>query len=206
MSGKDYKPGSNLTTPMSKTAAVAAKVLPPNLRRRRRSAAPMSDFFSCDYFKLFGISAAEPISAAELQHKYESLQTAAHPDRFVGDGNPNRQAALQMSTRINDAYQTLQNPLRRAAYILSLHGIIAFAEDNTAMPTDFLMQQMEWREQLEDSTAAETSTILAEIQTARDDAERQTAELLATKQWTAAATTVRQWKYLEKMLADARQL
>ena len=72
---------------------------------------------------------------------------------------------MQLATLANEAYQTLKNPANRAKYLLELQGITAISETNTAMPTDFLMQQMEWREATEDATADKNIDALRKLTT-----------------------------------------
>ena len=160
------------------------------------------NFFDCDYFTLFGLPQTAAQNGEMLRQKYEKLQAAAHPDRHAAAGEAQKRAAMQMSARINDGYQTLQNPLLRAAYILSLRGVAAFAEDNTAMPPEFLMQQIEWREQLETADNVARARLLTEIAAEKTAAENATAEALEKNDLPAAADAVRRWKYLEKMLAE----
>ena len=74
-----------------------------------------------------------------------------HPDRFAAEGAAAQRVAMQWAVRVNEAYQRLKDPLKRAAYLCELHGAPIDAENNTAMPRDFLMQQMEWREALDDA-------------------------------------------------------
>jgi molecular chaperone HscB len=69
-----------------------------------------------------------------------------HPDRFAHAGDAERRLSMQWATHANEAYQTLKKPLARARYLLHLAGHDVEAENNTAMPADFLMEQMEWRE------------------------------------------------------------
>ena len=162
----------------------------------------MEDFFTCDYFALFGLPRTLSLSEEALRLKYESLQAKAHPDRFAGGGESSRSAAIQMASRINEGYATLSDPLRRAAYILSLNGVIAFAEDNTAMSPEFLMQQIEWREQLESPDEKERLEVVNDITKARDEAVSETEALILKSDWDLAADSVRRWKYLQKMLTD----
>lgn len=160
------------------------------------------DFFKCDYFALFGLSPSTDLDLAQLRARYQSLQTTAHPDRFAAAPDSDRRAALQMAGRINDAYNILQNPLRRAAYLLSLRGVDAFAEDNVVMPPAFLMQQIEWREALETADEAACAALLVEITAARDTAAQNTAAALTADDTATATDNVRQWRYLEKILAE----
>jgi len=163
------------------------------------------DFFSCDYFALFGVPVSASIDGGVLERQYRQLQAAAHPDRFAGGSGGEKQLAEQMASRINDAYQTLRSPLNRAAYILSLQGIAAFAEDNTAMPPDFLMQQIEWREALEEGDDNEREKLLAEIAAEENKTAAAAAAAIERADWEEATAQVRQWKYLQKMLAEYPQ-
>ncbi len=164
------------------------------------------NFFDCDYFALFGLPQSAALDPAILRARYESLQAAAHPDRFAAAAESEKRAALQMASRINDALQTLQNPLRRAAYLLSLHGVAALSEDNTAMPPEFLMQQIEWREALETADDAARAVLFGEIRAARDNTAQTAETKIAARDFAAAADAVREWKYLENLLDDSRRL
>ena len=104
-------------------------------------------------FELFGVPEQFAQDAAQLAERWKALQKEAHPDRFASQGAAAQRVAMQWSVRINEAYQRLKDPLKRAAYLCELNGASVRAEDNTAMPTAFLMQQMEWRESLEDASS-----------------------------------------------------
>ena len=88
---------------------------------------------------------------AQLDARWKELQREAHPDKFAAQGAAAQRVAMQWSVRINEAYQRLKNPLKRASYLCELNDAPINAEDNTAMPADFLMQQMEWREALDEA-------------------------------------------------------
>ena len=88
---------------------------------------------------------------AALDARWKDLQREAHPDKFAAQGAAAQRVAMQWSVRINEAYQRLKDPLKRAAYLCELHGAPVNAENNTAMPAQFLMQQMEWREALDEA-------------------------------------------------------
>ena len=105
-----------------------------------------------DDFELMGLPRQFALDRAMLDERWKELQKQAHPDRFAGEGGVAQRVAMQWSVRINEAYQRLKHPLKRAAYLCELFGVPVRAEDNTAMPTDFLIQQMEWREALEEAT------------------------------------------------------
>ena len=119
-------------------------------------------------FEIFGIAPGFAVDRAALDARWKDLQREAHPDRFAtADAQAQRQA-MQWSVRINEAYQRLKDPLKRAAYLCELNGAPIEAENNTAMPPAFLMQQMEWREALDDAqTAQDLERMADEVAAAR---------------------------------------
>ena len=106
---------------------------------------------AADDFVLFGVPRQFAQDRVKLDARWKELQREAHPDRFAAQAASAQRQALQWSVRINEAYQRLKDPLKRAAYLCELAGAPINAHDNTAMPADFLMQQMGWREELEDA-------------------------------------------------------
>ncbi len=112
-------------------------------------------------FELFDVPTRFAQDRAQLDARWKSLQRKAHPDRFAAEGAAAQRVAMQWSVRINEAYQRLKDPLKRAAYLCELRGVPVQAENNTAMPAAFLMQQMEWRESLDDTESAEGLEVLA---------------------------------------------
>jgi len=106
-------------------------------------------------FELFGLPQQFAQDRAAIDERWKQLQREAHPDRFAAQGASAQRAALQWSVRINEAYQRLKDPLKRAAYLCELLGAPIEAHSNTAMPADFLMEQMEWREALDEASGEE---------------------------------------------------
>ncbi|WP_416548903.1 Fe-S protein assembly co-chaperone HscB [Limnohabitans sp. DCL3] len=113
-------------------------------------------------FELFDVPAQFAQDRAQLDVRWKALQRQAHPDRFAAEGAAAQRVAMQLSVRINEAYQRLKDPLKRAAYLCELRGAPVQAENNTAMPAAFLMQQMEWRENLDETESAERLEALAD--------------------------------------------
>ncbi|MCK5876328.1 MAG: Fe-S protein assembly co-chaperone HscB, partial [Candidatus Marithrix sp.] len=99
-----------------------------------------------NYFTIFGLSQSFEININELTEYYRNLQRTVHPDKFVNAPERERRLAMQKTVLINEAFQTLKNPLKRGLYILQLHNINT--DDNTVMDSAFLMTQMELHEQL----------------------------------------------------------
>jgi molecular chaperone HscB len=106
------------------------------------------------YFELFGLQPQFAIELSALDTNFRQIQASVHPDKFVTATSAEKLKSMQTATLANEAYLTLKSPALRAAYLLSLQGINAISETNTFMPADFLMQQMEWREELEDAKQA----------------------------------------------------
>lgn len=107
-------------------------------------------------FELFGLPQRFAQERSEIDARWKELQREAHPDRFAAQGAAAQRVALQWSVRINEAYQRLKDPLKRAAYLCELLGAPIEAENNTAMPPAFLMEQMEWREALDEAEGEES--------------------------------------------------
>jgi molecular chaperone HscB len=95
-----------------------------------------------------------------LEKAYRDIQSRVHPDRFASAGDAERRASLQWTTRVNEAYRTLKDPVQRAKHILDLHGVDVAFETDTAMPVDFLTRQLELRESLEEAIARKDASLL----------------------------------------------
>jgi molecular chaperone HscB len=117
-----------------------------------------------DHFSLMGLPLKYALDADALERAWRALQAAVHPDRFASATPSQQRLALQYSTAINEAHDTLKDPMRRAAYLCELNGVAIDAERNTAMPADFLVQQMEWRESLDDAVAARNADAIGQLQ------------------------------------------
>jgi len=113
-------------------------------------------------FVLFGLQARFAQDRAAIDARWKELQREAHPDRFAAQGAAAQRVAMQWSVRINEAYQRLKDPLRRAAYLCELRGAPIQAESNTAMPAQFLMQQLAWRESLDEARTEQDLDALAD--------------------------------------------
>lgn len=157
-----------------------------------------------NHFELFGLSAAFGLETEALEHSYREIQSRVHPDRFAHAGDAERRASLQWTTRVNEAYRTLKDPVQRAKHLLELHGVDVAFETNTAMPPDFLMQQMELREALESATVAKDASRLdalrVELTQSRRALEEHVGEAIdARKDYRSAAELVRKLQFLDKL-------
>jgi molecular chaperone HscB len=104
--------------------------------------------FSKNHFELFGLPVGFVIDTTELAERYRELQRVVHPDRFASATDQERRISLQQATRVNEAFEILRNPLRRAAYLLELHGEAGPAQPGAIADSAFLTEQLELREAL----------------------------------------------------------
>lgn len=155
-----------------------------------------------NHFDLFQLPQQFSIDVAALDAAYREVQGRVHPDRFVNAGDADKRVALQWATQANEAYQALKNPLKRATYLCELNGVDLNTETNTAMPPAFLMQQMEWREALQQARTtkdlAALESLEAELVAVRRVKMRQIEMYLEARDFTQAAEGIRQAMFLEK--------
>jgi len=160
---------------------------------------------NADHFALFGLPRVFRLAAPALESRYRELQSMIHPDRFANAPARDRRLSLQWATRVNEAYQTLKRPLARARYLLQLAGHDFESENNTLMESDFLVEQMEWREGVAEAQLAgdhhELERLLRRLKHDLDHGYGQLAILLDDRHdLTAAAGDVRRLMFLEKLL------
>lgn len=117
-----------------------------------------------DDFTLFGLPQQQAQARADIDARWKALQAQVHPDKFSHEGAAAQRLAMQWALRVNEAQQRLRDPLKRAAYLCELRGVPLRANENTRMPTSFLMEQMAWREALDEANGlTEVEAIDAEV-------------------------------------------
>lgn len=160
-----------------------------------------------DDFELFDVPRRFAQDSSALDARWRALLAEVHPDRFTSAAASSQRAAVQWSVRVNEAHQRLKDPLRRAAYLCELSGVPIEAESNTAMPAEFLVRQMEWRESLDDAAdVAAVARLAGQVATHR--AAMLTA-LAATlddaRDLAAAARQVRALMFVERFAGDVER-
>jgi molecular chaperone HscB len=167
--------------------------------------------FQHNHFALLGLQPRFHLELAELEQAYRSLQSRVHPDKFVNAGDAERRASMQSATQVNEAYRTLKSPLARARYLLALRDVDVQSESNTSMPPEFLLEQMQWREAVEEAAdkpgelAALASRLGREMQERYAELERQ---LDRENSPAHAAESVRKLMFLERLseeISDAQE-
>ena len=164
----------------------------------------MTPAFSRTHFELLGLPPAYALDPLDLESRYRELQGRIHPDRFAAAPEAEKRLAMQWATRANEAYRTLRDPVDRARYILALKGFDTGEETNTAMPADFLMQQMEWREAVAEARGARDAPRLSKL---RGEIAGERGEMLQQLEraidrdsnYDAGCSLVRKLRFLEKL-------
>ena len=162
---------------------------------------------SSSHFELFGLPARYSVDQEMLEKAYRDIQSQVHPDRFAHAGDAERRASLQWTTRVNEAYRTLKDPVQRGKHLLELQGIDVAFETNTQMPTDFLLQQLELREELEGAINKKDSSALDGLRTRLVGQKRvlegQIGEAIDEKKdYAGAADLVRKLMFLDRLDAE----
>ena len=143
------------------------------------------------------------VPADALDRSYREIQARVHPDRFAAASDAERRAAMQLATQVNEAYRTLKHPLQRAIYLLGLEGVEVLSQTNTAMEPAFLMQQLEWRENIEEARAARNAARLeslrAELASEKSERFARLEALFGSRALQSAAEAARQLLFIDKL-------
>lgn len=167
--------------------------------------------FSKNYFELFGFDIAFDIDASLLASRWQDLQRQLHPDNFVSASEPERRFSMQAASFVNEANKVLGSPLARAGYLLLLDGVDLDTETDTHMAPEFLMDQMELREEIESIPAA--SDGYAKINSIRKmltDREADISERFSTayssSNFAQAREHARQWQFIDKLKREVSDI
>ena len=159
-----------------------------------------------DYFALFGLPRVFELDLQQLEQSWKRVALTVHPDRYVTASPAERRVAMQWSTRANEAYRVLREPLLRARYLCELAGVDLQTETNTAMSSEFLLQQMQWHEQLDqindDADEAMRLALKTELAARQADVIAQCGRLFAEQAFVQAAEKIREWMFVEKLLSQ----
>lgn len=158
-----------------------------------------------DHFSLFGLPSRFDLDAQALESAWRTVAAQVHPDRFATASPAERRVAMQWAARANEAYRQLRDPLLRARYLCEQAGVDLQTESNTSMGTAFLMQQMTWREMMDD--ARDDAGVLATLRTELEDARQQMRAALTRlldeqRDYAAAGLKVREWMFVEKLAQE----
>lgn len=163
-----------------------------------------------DFFAFLGLPVAFDLDPEALENNYRTLQKTLHPDKFSMSAEQERRMAVQLTAHLNEAHATLNNPMRRGRYLLAMQSIDTNEETDTVMPTEFLMEQMEIREQLEELDSVDDPWTkldeLAEmIEKKINDRVQGLSKAFATKGFQDARGIVREMQFLHKIQDEIEQ-
>ena len=167
-----------------------------------------------NYFEIFGLPESYRVDLSEITQRYRDLQQQLHPDRYASASEQERRLSVQMAALVNEAFQTLKDPVRRGRYLLRLRGIDTGEETDTAMDPSFLMEQMELRQALDevrysDSPLVQLGSLESEVSNAFDSRVKRLGECLTSEDkgsLNSAREIVRELQFLKKLQSEIEQL
>jgi len=166
---------------------------------------------SKNFFDLFGLPLQFSLDEAALVSRFQELQKQLHPDKFTSKPAAERRWSMQAASFVNEGYQTLRHDLKRAVYLLQLNNVSVDEETDTRMAPAFLMQQMEYREALEEAESGKDP--LSSLDVVRKQLKsgvREQCEAFERaahdSDWDTARTTVRQWQFLDKLSREVKSM
>jgi len=176
---------------------------------------PQRPLSAQDHFSLLGLPRRFEIDAQTLESAWKRVALAVHPDRFATRSAAEKRVAMQWSSQANEAYRILKDPMSRARYLCELAGVDLQTETNTAMSSDFLFRQMQWHERLDDLLELESGqdrrerarqALECELTAAEQEIACAVHEHLEQERYDQAAMRVREWMFLNKLIAQSRAI
>jgi molecular chaperone HscB len=159
-----------------------------------------------DHFARLGMGRGFDVNLDELERQYFGFQRRLHPDRFAAKSSREKALSQQQATALNDAYETLKDPLKRAAYLLGLAGCpVDLNSSGTISDPVLLMEQMEKREAIAEASDPETiGALIAEAEAEMAECQQHISAAFGADDPTEAARLSVRLKYLLKLHEDAR--
>lgn len=159
---------------------------------------------SDNYFTFFGLTPRFMLDTSVLDRAYLAIQKEVHPDRHASGSDTEQRLAMQMATYANGAYRTLKDPIARGLYLCKLQGVEADLETNTAMPAQFLMKQMEWREALDDHAddLEALEQLATEVEASRSDSLQQLTNAFEQCSYSKAVDILRGLLFINKFATE----
>ena len=161
-------------------------------------------------FLLFNLPESFEIDKKLLNEQYLNLQKALHPDKFAHCSAQEQRLAIQKSAQINDALETLKNPISRAECLIALHTNNTDDSEKSSQDMAFLMQQMQWRELLEEIETSQNMTqytaLCDEVDVVEKNILKQLQENLANQDWDQAKVLVDRLKFMHKLQIEIERL
>lgn len=162
------------------------------------------------HFALFDLQPSFRLDLELLAARYRELARSVHPDRFADASEREQRVALEQSASLNEAYSTLKSAPRRARYLLALRGP-ELPLEVTVQDPDFLLQQMQLREELEDlhdnADLAGVAAFKRRLKVAQDELNESFAVCWEDAvRRDEAERLMRRMQFLDKLSHEVRQL
>ena len=162
-------------------------------------------------FALFDLPVVFQVDSALLNERYLALQKSLHPDNFSAASAQEQRLAIQKSAEINDALRILKDPITRADSIIALNtGKTENPEEKSNNDIDFLMQQMEWRETLENienrKDTDELTAFAQEINQIRHAILSELSTALDAQQWDIARAITDKLRFIKKLQTEIERV
>ena len=155
-----------------------------------------------NYFELFHLPVSFDVDTDDLANRHRAIIARVHPDQFAHKSAMEQRAALQWATFANEAFDTLKSPIARAQYLLKLNAPeLAVEGARVNLPHEFLMQQMQWREALEEGDVA---GVLAEVKQIQMDNQVQLCNSCDEQDWTKLQIVLAQAQFIENFIAQLK--
>lgn len=163
-----------------------------------------------DLFRLFSLEPVFSLDLTTLQYNYQELQRRFHPDNFVNMTPSLKNLSLHLSAHITDAYQTLVTPLTRASYLLKFHQIEFNLNESAAMPQQFLLNQLELREQIARANGLKNidglDKMLEEILVTQNGLLQNITNAFSIKDWAEVKICLKQLAFYIKLQEEINQI
>ncbi|GMR18462.1 MAG: co-chaperone HscB [Gammaproteobacteria bacterium] len=167
-----------------------------------------------NFFELFGIPETFDIDSKDLKRRYQDLQRQFHPDKFANASDQERRMSMQITAQINEALQTLLNPVQRGRYLLKLSGVDINDDHDTTMDPAFLMEQIELREKLENinkqaDPQKEFMDFMGNVENCKQKCRNQLSKLFLEKSDSAnsrARNVLRELQFFDKISSEIEEL
>ena len=170
-----------------------------------------TDILSSNFFDIFEVPVAYEVDLDLVQQRYRELQKAVHPDKFVNGSDQEKRISMQQTSWINEAFNTLRQPVDRAIYLLKLKGVDLNLENETTMDMGFLMEQMEMREALanvrsKDDPLAELDNFSAQIKNKMQSLVDGFSAAYESNQLDDAKEWIRKMQFMQKARKEVDEL
>jgi molecular chaperone HscB len=169
------------------------------------------DLFAKNYFEIFDLAVTFDVDQSMIAETNRNLQKQYHPDRFANANEQDARVAMQKTSLVNQAFQTLKAPISRAQYMLKLKGVDMESETDTSMDAAFLMEQMEFREAIadvreKDDPLDELDRMATELKSKLTSLEQEFTDSYDSGDLGSARNAVRKMQFIIKAQTEVKEI